>query len=126
MINNEKGFTYPITLCLLIIFLLFFSMHTQKLLTERKMSVETALILQQEYYFLSSVKKVENMYQSTGTIPPSGSIPFQKGIMKYQTEPPMEHLLKVNFTLSLQSGETLLGKGYFDMRTKRLTRWTVF
>jgi ComG operon protein 7 len=124
MKNNEKGFTYPLTLCLLIIFLSFFSVRIEQLVSERKMAHETATILQEEYYFLSSVKKVEGMFQEKGTIPAKGTFSFVIGTMDYQAETPTENVQKVNFTLHLHTGdETAIGRGFFDTRTKRLSKW---
>jgi hypothetical protein len=123
MRNNQKGFTYPLTLCLLILFLLFFSMHIEQLLTERKMAHETALILREEYYFFSSLKKIEELFQTGGNIPAKGTISYEFGSMDYEAEPPTGYVQKVNFTLRLDSGETIIGRGFFDTRTKKLTKW---
>ncbi|MFL6556852.1 MAG: competence type IV pilus minor pilin ComGG [Bacillus sp. (in: firmicutes)] len=124
MINNEKGFTYPLTLCLLILFLLFFSMRSEVLLSARKIVHETNTILLGEYYSLSSVKKVEVMFQKNGTLPVKGTIKFIKGTMDYSTDAPTGYLQKVNFTLHLNTGELPYNAwGYFDTRSKRLTKW---
>ncbi|MCM3566627.1 competence type IV pilus minor pilin ComGG [Neobacillus mesonae] len=123
MNNSEKGFTYPFTLCLLILFLLFFSMNVERLLSERKLMHETETIQQQEYYFLSTVKKLENRLVSEGVIPTKGTIQFQEGIMNFQAEPPSGSSQTVNFTLSLKSGITALGSGVFDTESKKLIKW---
>ncbi|MGG1679836.1 competence type IV pilus minor pilin ComGG [Neobacillus sp. NRS-1170] len=123
MKNSQSGFTYPLTLCLLILFLIFFSIHVEQLLTERKMVHETGTILQEEYYFLSAVKKMENLFQSVGAIPLKGTLVYQKGNMGYQAETPAGYVQKVNFTLTLYSGETAYGIGYFETRTKKLIKW---
>src|SRR4051794_11253876 len=114
MKNNEKGFTYPLTLCLLIIFLLFFSGRIEQFVSARKMALETNTILLEEYYILSSVKKVEGIFQQSGTIAVKGTITFAKGTMDYQAETPIGYTQKVNFTLRLFTGDvTVNGKGYF-------------
>jgi hypothetical protein len=123
MKNNEKGFTYPLTLCLIILFLLFFSVRIEQLLSERKMAHETAIILQEEYYFLSSIKKVEVIFQKSGILPVKGTISFVNGTMEYQAETPTGYVQKVNFTLHLAGDKTAIGRGYFDTRTKKLTKW---
>ncbi|MCM2531677.1 ComGG family competence protein [Neobacillus pocheonensis] len=122
MRNTEKGFTYPLTLCVLILFLLFFSFHVEQLLTERKMAHETATILLEDYYFLSTVKKIEKMYQSTG-IQTKGTFKYSNGIMDYQAETLIGTSQKVNFTLRLNTGETIIGSGYFDTKLKRMIKW---
>lgn len=123
MKNNQKGFTYPLTLCLLILFLLFFSMHIERLHTERMMAHETAAILQQEYYFLSSVKKIEVIFQAGGSIPSKGTIAYINGTMDYQAETPSGNVQKVNFTLCTKAGDAIIGRGFFDTRTKKLIKW---
>jgi len=122
---REQGFTYPLTLCLLILFLLFFSMHIEQLLTKRKMELETTVILEQEYYFLSSVKKLEELYQKEGSIPVKGTIIFVNGTMNYQAEPPSASIQMVNFTLFLNSRfpEPTLGFGYYNTGSKKLVKW---
>ncbi|MCM3114814.1 ComGG family competence protein [Neobacillus sp. MER 74] len=124
MKNNESGFTYPLTLCLLIIFLLFLSSRIEVFLSERKIAHETNTIMLEEYYFLSSVKKIESIYQKTGILPAKGTLPYVKGNIDYQTETPIGYIQKVNFTLHLNTdGITVNGRGYFDTRTKRLSKW---
>jgi hypothetical protein len=123
MRKEEKGFTYPLTLIVLLLFLTFFSVRVDQLLTERKMAHETSTILQQEYYFLSSIKKVGHMYQSGASIPTKGTILYLKGIMEYQSEKPIGNVQKINFTLHLNSGETIIGRGYFDTTLKRNIKW---
>lgn len=123
MKNSEKGFTYPLTLCLLIVFLLFFSMHVDQLLMERKIAHETSSIQQEEYYFLSSVKKVEALYQSGAALPLKGSWLYSNGSMVYQADLPIGNTQKVTFNLVLNSGIAVSGSGSFDLVTKKLTKW---
>lgn len=125
MKNNQQGFTYPLTLCLLILFIMFFSMRIERLQTERMLAHETAAILQQEFYFLSSVKKIEVIFQSGGSIPSKGTINFLNGAMDYQAETPSGYVQKVNFTLRTKAGESIIGRGFFDTRTKKLIKWAV-
>jgi competence protein ComGG len=123
MKNNENGFTYPLTLCMLIIFLSFFSVRTEQFLSESKMAHEKDTILQEDYYFLSSVKKLEEIFQKNGTLPSKGTITFINNTMDYQAETPTGYVQKVNFTLHLAGDKTAIGRGFFDTRTKKLTKW---
>ncbi|MEH7115799.1 competence type IV pilus minor pilin ComGG [Neobacillus vireti] len=123
MKKNEHGFTYPLTLCILLLFLIFFSMHIEQLLSEEKMQVETKAILKQEYYFLSSVKKVELLYQSKGIMPAKGTFVYVNGTMNYRAEPASAYVQIVDFTLVLNSVDPVVGYGYFDTRSKSLIRW---
>ena len=123
MKNNQHGFTYPLTLCILLLCLIFFSMHIEQLLSEEKMQVETKAILKQEYYFLSSVKKVERLYQTIGTMPSKGTFVYVNGTMNYRAETPTAYVQIVDFTLVLNSVDPVVGYGYFDTRSKSLIKW---
>ncbi|WP_413308854.1 competence type IV pilus minor pilin ComGG [Bacillus sp. 1P10SD] len=124
MINRENGFTYPLTLCLLLVFLVFLTMQVDQLLMERKLAHESATIQQEEYYFLSSIKKVEALYQTVETIPLKGGWTFSNGTMEYQAEAPTGGVQKVTFNLVLNTGIAVTGRGSFDVVTKKLTKWT--
>jgi len=123
MKNSEHGFTYPLTLCTLLLFLIFFSMHIEQLLSERKMTVETKEIQMQEYYFLSSVKKVETLYQTRGTMPAKGTLVYINGTMDYRAETPSSYIQIVDFTLVLHLRDPVVGYGYFDTRSKTIIKW---
>jgi hypothetical protein len=124
MRNNEKGFTYPLTLVLLILFLTVFSFRVEQLVMERKLAHETAVILQEEYYFHSSSKKIEKLMQSGTVIPAKGTFSYLKGSIDFQADSPIGSLQKINFTLRLNTGETVVGRGFFDIATKKMIKWT--
>ncbi|MCQ6278085.1 competence type IV pilus minor pilin ComGG [Bacillus sp. EB600] len=123
MSKNQKGFTYPLTLAILITFLIFFSIQVQQLLTERKMHQETKIILQQEYYMLTTVKKMEGKLQSGDLVETKGTFQFLNGYVDYQADLPSGSTQKITFTLHLHSGETAVGFGYFDKNLKKLVKW---
>lgn len=124
MKNAEQGFTYPLTLAVLILFLSLFSFRVEQLLTERKLLHETTIILQEEYYIHSSIKKIEEIMESGGVIPSKGSFSYLMGNMGYQSESPIGNVQKINFTLKLSTGETLVGRGFFDITSKKMIKWT--
>lgn len=123
MKKNEAGFTYPFTLMVLLLFLIFFSVRIEGLLIERKTARESLIIRQQEYYFLTSIKKMEGLYQAGTTLPLKDTMTYLNGRMEYQSEKPINNVQKVNFTLSLNSGETIMAHGFFDLNSKRLIKW---
>ncbi|WP_342432299.1 competence type IV pilus minor pilin ComGG [Neobacillus sp. FSL H8-0543] len=123
MRRNEKGFTYPLTLVMLLLFLLVFSFKVEQLLTERKLVHETAVILQEEYYFHTSVKKIEIALQSADAVPVQGMFSYQYGEVTYQAAVPIKSLQSILFTLRMKSGETVVARGFFDTNLKRLIKW---
>lgn len=123
MTKNQQGFTYPLTLAILMAFLIFFSIQVEQLLVERKMFHETKIIYKQEYYMLASVKKIEQRLQSGEALPAYGRYTYIYGAMDYQIEAPAGNLQKVNFNLQLASGETAQGFGYYDLNLQKFTKW---
>ncbi|WP_251551361.1 competence type IV pilus minor pilin ComGG [Neobacillus muris] len=123
MRHREEGFIYPLTLCLLIVFLLFFSIQIGQLTAQRKQSHEAGSILLEEYYLHSSVTKIENLLLAGENIPAKGIIVYQKGKIDYTAETPNGTVQRVNFTLTLQSGESVFARGYFDTGMKKFIRW---
>ena len=123
MIKNENGFTYPITLSILIIFLLFFSIRVEQLLSERKMALETKKILEQEYYLLTSTKKIEKILQDGDSIQPKGTFNYTNGELVFQANIPAGEIQEISFTLQLHSGEISKGIGYYDLNLKKMVKW---
>jgi competence protein ComGG len=105
------------------VFLLFFSIRVDLLLGEKRLSGQMEIILQEEYYFFSSVKKLENTLKSKGTISTKGTIKYINGDMDYQTASQTGTLQTIDFTLRLNSGITVIGRGYFDTKLKKITKW---
>jgi hypothetical protein len=123
MRNNEKGFTYPLTLVVLILFLSFFSFRVEQLLAERRLWYETTVILQEEYYFNSTFKKIEKIMKSGSVIPAQGAFPYLKGSVSYKTESTIGTVQKIYFILKMNTGETVGGRGFFDIASKKMIKW---
>lgn len=123
MRNNEHGFTYPLTLCVVLLFLLIFSFRVDLLLTERKLAHESNTILQVEYYFHSTIKKIEKTLSLNIALPAKGTYFFSNGKVDYAAEKPIGTSQKVLFTLRLNTGETAIAIGFFNVNTKSLIKW---
>lgn len=123
MIKKEHGFTYPLTLMIIFLFILFFSARVDQLLTERKLAHEKTVIFQQEYYFLLSVKRLEKLYQTGVSIPSKAVMNYKSGSVEYQTESPIGSVQKISLTLLLSTGETIYAIGYFDINLKQAVKW---
>lgn len=121
MLRDEQGFTFPLSLCLLLLFSTFLIIHTELYLNEKRIYHETETILKQEYCFLSAVRRLEEQMEINGTIG-TGIYFLQDGTISYQEED-MGNTTKINLTLSLQSGEQGIAFLYFDKSSKKLIRW---
>ncbi len=123
MIKNEKAFTLPLTLSIVIVFILFLSLQVEQLLAERKMFQETKSIFEQEYYMLSSIKKIERQLQSGESVPSKGKMTYLFGNMEYQIDLPYGSTQKITLTLVLKSGAMAGGYAYYDNNTQKIIKW---
>lgn len=124
MKKDERGFAYPLTLAVLLLFVLIFTFRVEQLLTERKLAAVTETILQEDYYFHSSIKKIEKILETGETLPSKGTFSYSNGNIEYQAETPIGSSQRINFTLKMKSGETLICRGFFDTKVKKLMKWT--
>ncbi|AGK54879.1 competence type IV pilus minor pilin ComGG [Bacillus sp. 1NLA3E] len=122
MFINQKGFTYPLSLCMLLLFSTFVLLHTQLYLNEKKLAHETETILNQEYYLLSSVRKIESQLRNGEPINNSGVLSFREGKVDYIKED-LGVSLKITFTMTLNTGEKSIGFGYYDKNLKKMIKW---
>lgn len=122
MLKNEKGFTFPLSLCMLILVSTFVIVHTQLYLNEKKLTHETETILKQEYYYLYSVRKIETQLQNGELLQNSGVFSLQEGRVDFIKED-MGSSLKFTFNLTLFSGEKSVGFAYYNKTQKKMIKW---
>lgn len=123
MIQNEKGFTYPLVLMMIILFCFFFTYQLQFYLSEKKFFHESAVILKQEYYMHTAVKKIETALQSSLISTGSGQYKFQTGLAIFRVESYSSNLLKITITIKLNTLEEIVGYAYYDINHKKMTKW---
>ncbi|MEH7494513.1 hypothetical protein, partial [Neobacillus niacini] len=56
-------------------------------------------------------------------IPDKGTFTYLEGSMGFQSDIPIGTVQKINFTLRMQTGETVVGRGFFDISSKRMIKW---
>lgn len=95
------------------------------LLTERKFIYNTRITYMQEYYMLTTEKKIEKLLKSGGSnaLPVNGTFSYREGLMEYSTAPPVGSTQKIEFTLHLNSGEVTKCYGYFDIYDNTVLKW---
>jgi hypothetical protein len=122
MLHNEKGFTFPLSLCMLLLISTFVVIYTQQYLNEKKFAHETETILKQEYYFLVAVRKLETQLQNDEPILNKGQYIMQKGRMDF-TKEDLGTTLKFNFSLTLSTGEKAIGIAYYNKIQRKMIKW---
>ncbi|HEY4551386.1 MAG TPA: competence type IV pilus minor pilin ComGG [Bacillus sp. (in: firmicutes)] len=123
MLHNEKGFTYPLTLCMLIIFSIVLVIHIDQYVIEKRMFMETETILKQDYYLLSSVRKVETILATNVEIVNSGSFEFYDGHADYQLKKITDTIWEINIQLMTGKKITITGIAYYDSDRQKVIQW---
>jgi hypothetical protein len=123
MFRNEKGFTYPLTLCLLILFSTFLVIQVEQFIFEKKMLRETEIVLKQETYLLSTMTKLEDILSLEENPSLMGNFLFQDGSANYQINEITTDLWEVIIILKTGESTEIIGTAYFDRNTKRMIKW---
>ncbi|OCA91099.1 hypothetical protein A8F94_04360 [Bacillus sp. FJAT-27225] len=118
----QKGFTYPVTLSILLSMCLFLIMTAEILLIEKKVAIELAAIQQQDYYFLTALKKTEREFQSKGIIT-AGEYIFDKGTVTYTVSPATNGQHLVTFIVLLTEGTPIQAQSYYNINQKKMVKW---
>lgn len=125
MLRNQKGFTYPLTLCLFIIFSTMVMIHIEQYVTERRMLKETETILKQDYYLLSAVRTIETNLAIDGNKKEPGSIMFYDGQVDYEIKELTPQLWEININLKTGIDQTdVSGLAYYDTDVQKVIKWS--
>jgi ComG operon protein 7 len=123
MIKNEYGFTFPLSYSLFLVLSVFLLIHAEQYLSEKKLLWETETILKQEYYMMSSVKKMEKMLQENPDLITQGIFQYTNGKVNYKTNHLTNSVIQTTFRLKLDSGEEFLGFGFYDKDLRKMIKW---
>ncbi|WP_191090620.1 competence type IV pilus minor pilin ComGG [Niallia endozanthoxylica] len=122
--HNQKGFTYPLTLCMLILFSTILAIYLEQYLTEKRMLTETENILKQEYYIVSTLKTMEESLAVEGRTNHTGSIEFYDGQAEYVIEEITGSLWEIK--LQIKTGidsRQFSGTAFYDTDYKKIIKW---
>jgi hypothetical protein len=120
--GKQEGFTYPLSLCLLVFFNAFLLLAIQQGLAERSFYKETETILAAEYYLLSSVKEAEKQMRD-GNFPETGRFSYEKGEVAYRKKVLSPAVDEITFTLKLSSNEQWVTMAHYDKAQRKMVKW---
>ena len=123
MIKDERGFTYPLTFSIILLFALFMTMYIEFFLLEVRFFKESETLLKQEYYFLSAVIQLETIFVREEEELFSGIFTYKDGEISYETSPITETLYMTTFTLQMASSPEIVGYSYFDKEEGKMIKW---
>ncbi|MCA1039149.1 hypothetical protein LCM00_06470 [Bacillus infantis] len=106
--------------CLFLLILLGQNVSEAKLLNEKEQ------ILKQDYYLLSSVKRLERHLADMGeeeTLQP-GSFTFKEGTVTYTMTELAGSLFEISFTLAIGSQKPIVSYAFYDRDRGKMIKWT--
>ncbi|WP_176215130.1 competence type IV pilus minor pilin ComGG [Cytobacillus gottheilii] len=122
MIKNENGFTYPLTTAILLLITFLLTLQLELYLNEKRILAEESALLEQEYYFYTSLHQVEERLQ-TEELATNGIFTFQNGHVAYHTEKMSVNQVKVTYKLYLKKEYELTAYSYYDEEMQSMTKW---
>ena len=124
MLRNQKGFTYPLTLCLLILLSTTLIIQIEQYITEKKMLNETETILKQDYYFLSTIEWLQSQLALSDPITPTGSLDYHDGQVSYTIVELSEKELEIKLTVTMKRGNVVVvGSAFYDKGLGKIVKW---
>lgn len=87
------------------------------------MFMETETILKQDYYLLSSVRKVETILATNVETVNSGSFEFYDGHADYQLKKITDTIWEINIQLMTGKKITITGIAYYDSDRQKVIQW---
>ncbi|MCE4047067.1 MULTISPECIES: competence type IV pilus minor pilin ComGG [Bacillaceae] len=122
MIKTENGFIYPVTLSVYLLVICFFLVITGIYINEKRIYNDSKLLLIQEYYFMSTVKQLEEELRADRHML-TGEFHYRTGEVAYTVEQVSDDVLKVEYRLFADKMEPMKAYSYFDRGENRMTKW---
>ena len=124
MLRNQKGFTYPLTLCLLILLSTTLTIQIEQYITEKRMLNETETILKQDYYFLSTIELLQSQIAISDPMPTTGFLDFNDGQISYTIVELSERELEIKLVLTMKRGNgEVEGSAFYDKSLGKIVTW---
>jgi hypothetical protein len=124
MLRNQKGFTYPLTLCLLILLSTTLTIQVEQYITEKRMLNETETILKQDYYFLSTIELLQSEIAISDPMPTIGFLDFNDGQISYTIVELSERELEIKLVLTMKRGNgEVEGSAFYDKNLGKIVAW---
>lgn len=119
---NEKGFMFPVTLCILLLFSVFLMVHFNQYVSEKRLLVEIEQFERNQFYFLQSLKRLERELEAEDPNL-SGSFTYERAVVSYNVVEKQVDLFQISLQLTTDSQAVLLGVGYYDKKLQKISKW---
>lgn len=119
---GERGFVYPVTLCILLLFSSFLTIHLNHFVMERRFVQEIELFEKNHFLFLQSLKRLEViLFEEEYT--PTGVISYDSGDVHYEINEFGVDLVQVIIKLRLGTETEATAFAYYDTERQKMIKW---
>jgi hypothetical protein len=118
---NDKGFTYPLTLCLFLLTSLFLTIVFNQYISEKGVVTEINRQERRQYLFLLMSKEVSEKLLN-GEVPVNGVETFNDVTIKYSVSQISLELYEVTYTL-IQGSIQIKAVAQYEGKSGKLTKW---
>lgn len=119
---NEKGFLFPVTLCILLLFSIFLLVHFNQYVTEKRLLLEVEEFERNQFYFLQSLVKIESELAG-GEYDAAGTYRYERGDVSFTVMETDTNLYQITFQLTTEHQNALSGIGYYDPNLQKIIKW---
>jgi hypothetical protein len=121
---NNKGFIYPLSLCVFLLFIHFLFLLYGIYETKKGIEISVKSSNMQEYYFLTSLLYIEEQLATQENPVLSGQKVFLHGQVFYTITQNSATTFKIDYKLNLQGGiNQVVATSYYDKEQHKMTNW---
>jgi competence protein ComGG len=123
MYRNQDGFSYPLTLTIILAALFLLTIQLDQFISEKRIVNQAETVIMQEYYLLCSFKKTEKMLSENIAPDKSGIFSFKNGSVSYEISPVATSLIQITFKTKIGSDKEISGYAYYDTDLQKMIKW---
>ncbi|RBP89415.1 competence protein ComGG [Cytobacillus firmus] len=123
MYRNQDGFSYPLTLTIILAALFLLTIQLDHFISEKRIVNQAETVMMQEYYLLCSLKKTEKMLSENIDPDESGIFSFKNGSVSYEVSPVATSLIQITFKTKIGSDKEIFGYAYYDTDLQKMIKW---
>ncbi|WP_264738536.1 competence type IV pilus minor pilin ComGG [Cytobacillus firmus] len=123
MYRNQEGFSYPLTLAIILAALFLLTIQLDQFISEKRIVNQAETVMMQEYYLLCSFKKTEKMLRENINPEKSGIYSFKNGSVSYEISQVATSLIQITFKTKIGSDKEIFGYAYYDTDLQKMIKW---
>ena len=120
---SEKGFIYPLSLCIYLLFIQFLILFFGIYINKRTIELESVNSIMQEYYFLSALVDIEDQLVHNESPSSTGVYAFVNGDVYYTIVQQSSVDYKIDYQLWLSGKKPISGTSYFNKEQNKMIKW---